>query len=388
MPLASPGLFQFSVSNKYQIAATTGNFIPTVIATICRSNGTAGTVTVPLIVDLKTTAVLGVDYQKEIPKTVTFVDGQTSVDIVVDIYQNPSIQPLKNIYLKLGQPTTSSFPPAYLVTNGIATTAFSVINTAENSFINNTKETLPSGAYKVIPYTKEQTTKQPRQTQEDFDATCLVVNQDPPLPDLFAKAGWTLPYIPTGYGTQCNPSPAKPAYPLVIPVSGVTTPIKKITATLIGVNSKWIGELAALLVSPEGYPVELISGTGGAVQATDLVLSFDSTSTNIPPYPSGKPVTSGIFKPTTYYPYSPYLAPAPKAPIPGGVPYGSAKYSNNLNDFITGFEPERVEVKGGIKPHTKGFLPTVVNGKWSVYLLLLDGKDLITVDAVLLQFFN
>ncbi|HSU54984.1 MAG TPA: proprotein convertase P-domain-containing protein [Candidatus Dormibacteraeota bacterium] len=112
-------------------------------------------------------------------------------------------------------------------------------------------------------------------------------------------------------------------YPSTIAVSGLTGIVSKAKVTLYGVSHTFPRDINALLVSPSGGNVLLMSHSGGAHAITNLTLSFDDAVTNS--LSAGGPLASGTNMPTAY----PGSVTFPGAPVP---PYGSTLNSVVGND--------------------------------------------------------
>jgi uncharacterized repeat protein (TIGR01451 family) len=142
-----------------------------------------------------------------------------------------------------------------------------------------------------------------------------------PAVGTFAQAGEIV--IPE-YG------PASP-YPSVIPVSGVSGLVGKVTATLNGFSHSFPHDVNVLLADASGQEMFLMSHDGGAYSVTNLTLTFDDSATQT--LPVGQ-LSSGTFLPT---------AVTPLNPLPG---VGVASSATNLA-FFDGSNP---------------------NGNWALYV--------------------
>jgi uncharacterized repeat protein (TIGR01451 family) len=126
-------------------------------------------------------------------------------------------------------------------------------------------------------------------------------------------------------------------YPLTISVSGMTGEVSKVTVTLNGFTHSFPRDVSALLVSPSGANVLVISHAGSGHSVTNLTLTFDDGASNT--LPQSSTITSGSYRPTAYNgPSGPAVLPPP-APL---MPYGS------VLGKINGTQP---------------------NGTWSLYVL-------------------
>ena len=144
----------------------------------------------------------------------------------------------------------------------------------------------------------------------------------------------------TGVSTGAASNP----YPSNITVSGVTGTVSKITVSLFGLNHTFPDDIDMLLVGPGGQKVLILSdvGTTNDVVGVNLVLD-DAAAASLPD--SGQFV-SGTFKPTNIGTGDLFPAPAPASP------YGSL-----LSEF----------------------LPSSVNGTWSLYIVDDLGGDIGTL---------
>jgi hypothetical protein len=107
-------------------------------------------------------------------------------------------------------------------------------------------------------------------------------------------------------------------YPAVINVSGIITPVGKITTTLTSVAHTFPDDLDILLVGPGGQKVMLMSDAGGGTDITAATLTFDDAAAGTVPDGGPIPLAGGTFRPTDFSPGETLPAPAP------GGPYGTA----------------------------------------------------------------
>jgi hypothetical protein len=170
-------------------------------------------------------------------------------------------------------------------------------------------------------------------------ANWLVSNQSERLQGFLKNAGWTDPYIPIVYFPTTHPTKAD-AFPSVIKLPYLGSPIKKVKVTMLGLSHSWPGSLAVLLVSPNRQMVELLSGPGGSVAIDKVTLTFDDDAPS--PLPSGNTqIVSGNYKPSSYYSYYLFDSPAPDREraaitLPGGfkIPLNYfLPYPTNLSVF-------------------------------------------------------
>jgi hypothetical protein len=130
-------------------------------------------------------------------------------------------------------------------------------------------------------------------------------------------------------------SGAAAPYPAAINVSGIISPVSKVTASLTGVAHTFPDDLDILLVGPGGQKVMLMSDAGGSADVSGATLTFDDAAAGGVPDNGPVPSAGGIFRPTDFL--SGEILPAP---APAG-PYGTA-----LSAF------------SGVNP----------NGAWSLYV--------------------
>ncbi|MDB5207297.1 MAG: type sorting protein [Flavisolibacter sp.] len=122
-------------------------------------------------------------------------------------------------------------------------------------------------------------------------------------------------------------------YPSNITVSGVTSPVTKVTVSLNGLTHTWPSDIDVLLVGPGGQRAIILSDVGGGTPISDVNLTLDDgTAASL----TAAPITSGIYKPTNIGASDPFPAPAP------GTTANSA-----------------LSVFNGVNP----------NGQWSLYVV-------------------
>ena len=110
-----------------------------------------------------------------------------------------------------------------------------------------------------------------------------------------------------GNGTKGVASP----YPSLIPVSGLTGIVSRVTVTLTGLTHASADDLDFLLVGPTGQAVLLMSDAGGAGAVSNLNLTFDDAATQSLPFSAT--IVSGVYKPTNFDTTSDdFPAPAPQ----------------------------------------------------------------------------
>ena len=122
-------------------------------------------------------------------------------------------------------------------------------------------------------------------------------------------------------------------YPSTLTISGVTGLVSKATVNFFGLSHSFPSDLNALLVSPAGTSVLLMSHAGANYSLKDVTLFFDDIGV---PLPQSSQITNGTYRPTVYN----FAGSLPPSAPPG--PYASTLA--NLN----GWNP---------------------NGTWSLYIL-------------------
>jgi uncharacterized repeat protein (TIGR01451 family)/uncharacterized delta-60 repeat protein len=138
-----------------------------------------------------------------------------------------------------------------------------------------------------------------------------------------------------------NDDAAASPYPSVITVSNLNGLLTQATVTLTNLSHGNPRDIDALLVSPAGQKVLLMSHCGGIIPINNVTLTFDSTATNA--LPQSTQITSGTYVPTDFDLTPPF--PAPGAPFPTNAT--APPYATSLS------------VLNGISP----------NGSWALYLL-------------------
>ncbi|MEY2410493.1 MAG: hypothetical protein QOF48_3163 [Verrucomicrobiota bacterium] len=113
-------------------------------------------------------------------------------------------------------------------------------------------------------------------------------------------------------------------YPSTIPVSGFAGVVSKLTVTISNLTHTFPEDIDALLVSPSGQKVMLMSDAGASVDVFGAVLKFDDAGA---PLPLAGPIVTGTYRPTDFEPGDIMPAPAPPGP-----------YATNLSAF-NGFSP-------------------------------------------------
>jgi uncharacterized repeat protein (TIGR01451 family) len=110
-------------------------------------------------------------------------------------------------------------------------------------------------------------------------------------------------------------------YPSSVTVSGLNGVVVKAVVTLKGLSHSFPRDINALLVSPSGDKVLLMSHTGAGYSTTNITLTFDDSAvTNLP---SSGLLVSGTNRPSSYPGAAVFPPPAPAGP------YGSAMAAVN-----------------------------------------------------------
>src|SRR5215471_166392 len=112
-------------------------------------------------------------------------------------------------------------------------------------------------------------------------------------------------------------------YPSNITVSGVASPIARMSVTLHGFNHTFPDDVDMLLVAPSGAKLVLMSDAGGGNDAANLTITFNDAAPGL--MPDIGALLSTAYRPTNYdVVVDPFSAPAPAfsaadSPAPGGV---------------------------------------------------------------------
>ncbi|MEI6198172.1 MAG: hypothetical protein WCS42_27970, partial [Verrucomicrobiota bacterium] len=100
-------------------------------------------------------------------------------------------------------------------------------------------------------------------------------------------------------------------YPSTIAVSGVSTPVSKVTATISGWSHTYPSDVSMLLVGPGGQKVKLVGATGGSSGISGITVTFDDSAGAS--LPSGA-IASGTYLPTDLSSGDVFNSPAPASP--------------------------------------------------------------------------
>ncbi len=118
----------FTAANYSSNEGSIGGAVGTIIATIQRTGGSVGTVSVPVQLSSSPgTASAGSDYTNQFPLTVTFGDGETSKTVSIPIVGDTTFEGNETINLQLGTPSSG----AILGAQKIAT--YTILNDEEIS---------------------------------------------------------------------------------------------------------------------------------------------------------------------------------------------------------------------------------------------------------------
>jgi uncharacterized repeat protein (TIGR01451 family) len=165
------------------------------------------------------------------------------------------------------------------------------------------------------------------------------------LPNLLTFANTNVILIPDPaapnppYPQQAGP--AKP-YPASLTVSGVTSAVSHVTATLSNLSHSFVQDVNVLLVGPSGAKTLLLSHAGFPSGVSSVNLTFDDSASSL--LPASGSIASGSWQPSVHTP--PAVPVFPTNALAGG-------YSTNLSIF------------NGISP----------NGAWSLYVYDDDQGD-------------
>jgi subtilisin-like proprotein convertase family protein len=127
-------------------------------------------------------------------------------------------------------------------------------------------------------------------------------------------------------------------YPSAIAVSGVGTPVTKVTASLKNLSHTYPEDFSVLLVGPGGQGVKLMGACGLGYDLANVTLNFDDAAAT--GLPGGSQIIAGTYFPTDYAPGDVFSAPAPAGPYGttlaglAGTPNGT--WNHYVQDFYTG----------------------------------------------------
>jgi uncharacterized repeat protein (TIGR01451 family) len=101
-------------------------------------------------------------------------------------------------------------------------------------------------------------------------------------------------------------------YPATIIVSGLTGSVTKVTAVLQNLTHSFPSDVNALLVSPDGNDVLLISHNGSGHAVTNVTLTFDDDAASL--LPAKDQIVSGSYRPSRFGAAVSFPATAPAPP--------------------------------------------------------------------------
>jgi subtilisin-like proprotein convertase family protein len=116
--------------------------------------------------------------------------------------------------------------------------------------------------------------------------------------------------VPAGAPATTS-GPASP-YPSTINASGLGGTVTKVTVTLNNFNHTFPDDVDVLLVGPGGQSVILMSDAGGALDVTNVNLTFDDAAAAM--LPDSTQIVSGTYRPTNFLAGDTFVAPAPAGP--------------------------------------------------------------------------
>ena len=134
-------------------------------------------------------------------------------------------------------------------------------------------------------------------------------------------------------------------YPSTIAVSGVSTPVTKLTVTLNSFSHTYPNDIDVLLVGAGGQTVKLAGGAGGSDVVSSSVITFDDEASTIIPSSGGIP--TGTYRPADYSGRN-LTTPAPSGPYGTTVNALAANPNGNWSLYIRDFAPvDTGSVSGG-----------------------------------------
>ena len=128
-------------------------------------------------------------------------------------------------------------------------------------------------------------------------------------------------------------------YPSAISVSGVSTPVTKVTATINGMTHPYPDDVDVLLVGPNAQTVMLMSGCGWINGIVGVNLTFDdAVSGQLPSSVSEGQIVSGTFLPSNFY-SDILLSPAPTGPYGTTLAPLAANPNGTWSLYVEDFAP-------------------------------------------------
>lgn len=131
-----------------------------------------------------------------------------------------------------------------------------------------------------------------------------------------------------------NPTNAGPAapYPAIINVSGLSGLVGKVSVTLSNLSHANTDDLDALLVSPSGQKVLLLSDAGGFNGIANINLTFDDAGAVLP---DESQIVAASYHPADYEPGDVLAAPAPAGPYASSLSaFAGAGANGNWSLYI------------------------------------------------------
>jgi uncharacterized delta-60 repeat protein len=296
------------------------------------------------------TAIAGMDYVAT-NGTLVFTNGQTTKTFMVTVIANTAVQPDKTVLLQLFSPTngvlvppsaatltiydnTGSLvvPDGSVLTNESFTPANDIIDPGETVWLifafRAEAGTNIANFSAILLATNAVTSPSPVGT---MNPTSLTVGGPPALQAFkFTASGtngqqiaatfqlyngasgigtatftYTLGTLTnTYYNTNAiiiNDDTTASPYPSTINISGLGGVVVKATVTLTNMNHGSASDIGVLLAAPDQQDTLLIAHAGGPNAISKVTLKFDDASTNsLPDAASGKTITSGTNRPTSY----------------------------------------------------------------------------------------
>lgn len=153
----------------------------------------------------------------------------------------------------------------------------------------------------------------------------LSVVVSPSRADLFTN---TTPIL-INDNTTANP------YPSTINVSGMGNTLTNLSVSLYNLTHTFPGDIAAILVGPNGGKTGLMLGAGGAGAVSNVNLTFSDTAVNV--LPQFGQITSGTYQTANYLGSSFSLSsPAPSGPYTDSVltPFDRSNPNGNWSLYV------------------------------------------------------
>lgn len=123
-------------------------------------------------------------------------------------------------------------------------------------------------------------------------------------------------------------------YPSTLAVSGVSSPVSKMTVTLSGLTHTFPSDVSVLLVNPSGQGVKLMAANGGGTDISGVNLTFDDAATaNL----TGTAIVSGTYRPTDLRTNDVFNSPAPSSPYMTNLTMLAASPNGTWNLYVQDF---------------------------------------------------